>query len=229
MAWVGVLGWVRSAAVLGVVGISAAFGQSSADGAASMPPQTVEDALHEMSEAAGVIFAGQVLSVRMVQGSGGAPGAVEVAFRVDQAVRGCSAGGTYVLKEWQGLWAANDARYRVGQRLLMLLRAPGASGLSSPMGGTDGAIPIRGVESQIGSGAVGAASVPAVAPEPMADLRWVGARMLRTASSAGVGLVSAASVGMGSSGGASSVASQGASVGTVVGLLSSWESARAVR
>jgi hypothetical protein len=222
-----VYGWLRVAVVLATVGVSAALGQS----VAAAPPQTVEDALHEMSGAAGVIFAGQVLSVRVVQGSGGAPGVVEVVFRVDQAVRGCTAGGTYVLREWQGLWGGGDARYRVGERLLMLLRSPGASGLSSPVGGTDGAIPIRGVESQIGSGAaVSAAS--AAAPEPMVDLRWVGARMLRTASSAtanGSGLVSGASVGSGSSAVVASTASPGASVGTVVGLLNSWESARAAR
>ena len=220
-------GWLlRVAVVWATVGVSAALGQSGA------PPQTVEDALHEMSNAAGVIFAGQVMSMKVVQGSMGAPGVVEVTFRVDQAVRGCSAGGTYVLREWLGLWAGGNARYRVGQRLLMLLRSPGASGLSSPVGGMDGAIPIRGVESQIGSGAtVGAAS--AVAPEPMVDLRWVGARMLRSvaysAANGAAGLVSGASVGSGSGAGVASAASPGASVGTVVGLLSGWESARVAR
>jgi hypothetical protein len=218
-------GWLRIAVIWTVV-VSAALGQS----VATAPPQTVEDALHEMADAAGVIFAGQVMSVKVMQGSGGAPGVVEVTFRVDQAVRGCSAGGTYVLKEWQGLWAGGNARYRVGQRLLMLLRAPGAAGLSSPVGGTDGAIPIRGVESQIGSGAAVAAAN--AAPEPMVDLRWVGARMVRSASYAAPGssgLVSGASVGSGSSAGVASVAAPGASVGTVVGLLSSWESGRVAR
>ena len=229
MAWTGCgsCRWLRVAIACGIIGASAMLGQS----VAAAPPQTVEDALHEMSNAAGVIFVGQVMSVRVVPGSGGAPGVVEVTFRVDQAVRGCSAGGTYVLKEWQGLWAGGDARYRAGQRLLMLLRSPGASGLSSPVGGMDGAIPIRGVESQIGSGAsVSAAS--AAAPEPMVDLRWVGARMLRSLSYAtanGSGLVSGASVASGSSAGVASVATAGASVGTVVGLLNSWGSVRAAR
>jgi hypothetical protein len=220
-------GWLRVAVIWTTVGVSVALGQS----VAAAPPQTVEDALREMSGAAGVIFVGQVSSVRVVQGGGGAPGVVEVVFRVDQVVRGCSAGGTYVLKEWQGLWEGGDARYRVGERLLMLLRSPGASGLSSPVGGMDGAIPIRGVESQIGSGAsVSAAS--AAAPEPMVDLRWVGARMLRSLSYAtanGSGLVSGASVASGSSAGVASVATAGASVGTVVGLLNSWGSVRAAR
>ncbi len=151
MAWTGcgLRAWLLVAALCGTMEVPAALGQS----VAVALPQTVEDALHEMSNAAGVIFVGQVMLVRVVPGSGGAPGVVEVTFRVDQAVRGCSAGGTYVLREWQGLWEGGDARYRVGQRLLMLLRTPGASGLSSPVGGMDGAIPIRGVESQIGSGA----------------------------------------------------------------------------
>ncbi len=221
-------GWLLRVAVVWATVGALGLGQS----VATAPPQTVEDALHEMSDAAGVIFAGQVMSVKVVQGSMGAPGVVEVTFRVDQAVRGCSAGGTYVLREWQGLWAGGNARYRVGQRLLMLLRSPGAAGLSSPVGGMDGAIPIRGVESQIGGGA-SVSATSAAAPEPMVDLRWVGARMLRSVSYAPAngssGLVSGASVGSGYGAVVASTASPGASVGTVVGLLNSWESTHAAR
>ena len=73
----------------------------------------------------------------------GATGVVEIEFAVEDAVRGVS-GGTYTLREWAGLWPAGDEPFRVGQRYLMLLHAPGAAGLSSPVGGMDGAIPIRG-------------------------------------------------------------------------------------
>ena len=67
----------------------------------------------------------------------GASGVVEVEFRVDQAVRGCAAGGTYVLREWAGLWAANDARYRVGQRRSDDAACSGAAG-NELAGGRDG-------------------------------------------------------------------------------------------
>jgi hypothetical protein len=100
--------------------------------------QTVVDVLHQLSDKADVIFAGQVLAIRRPNG-----GVVEVEFRVDQAIRGCTAGTPYILREWAGLWAGDNQRYRVGQRLLMLLHAPSAAGMSSPIGGLDGAIPIR--------------------------------------------------------------------------------------
>ena len=232
----------------GGVWVAGGVGASGQD-AAAMPPATVVDALHEMSDAAGVIFAGQVTAVRRVAGVGRASGVVEVDFRVENSVRGCVSGGTYTLREWAGLWAGGNARYRVGQRLLMMLRAPGASGMSSPVGGMDGAIPIRGVESEIATGSatvggatVSAASVPGgaggssvvAAPVSMVDLRWVGTRMLRSGAAAsgttaGGGTVSGASVGAAGGGASVSVATLGASVDTVMGMLGSWEAARAGR
>ena len=88
-----------------------------------------------------MIFVGQVLAVRRPRTAAGS--GREVEFRVDQAIRGCAAGTPFVLREWAGLWAGGNQRYRVGQRLLMLLHAPSAAGMSSPVGGLDGAIPIR--------------------------------------------------------------------------------------
>jgi len=135
-------------------------------------PQTVVDILHQFSDKADIIFAGQVLAIRRSNG------VVEVEFRVDQAIRGCTAGTPYILREWAGLWAGDSQRYRVGQRLLMLLHAPSAAGMSSPVGGLDGAIPIR-------------QSSVALAPEddlatppqpPYVDLRWLGARLPRAVS-----------------------------------------------
>jgi hypothetical protein len=232
--------WLAGAVVLAAAGASTAMGQAVA------PPQTVEEALHEMADAAGVIFTGQVMVVHHVAGSGGAGGVVEVTFRVDQAVKGSTAGGTYVLREWAGLWDGGNLRYRVGQRLLMLLWSPGAAGLSSPVGGMDGAIPILGGVTEIAPGAteVGATSVAppnAPAAAAMVDLRWVAARMLRDAPymTTTAGVLSAASVPVGGSGGSGtgaaggsgtdgngSVAAAGTSVGTVMGMLSNWEAER---
>ena len=132
-------------------------------------PQTVVEILHQLSDKADVVFAGQVLAIRHTN-----TGVVEVEFRVDQAIRGCTAGTPYILREWAGLWAGDNQRYRVGQRLLMLLHAPSGAGMSSPVGGLDGAIPIR----QGGSAATTPGDDVATPPQPpYVDLRWLGAKL----------------------------------------------------
>jgi hypothetical protein len=165
-------------------------------GSAQTIPATTADtesALHSMSRMAGVIFAGQVVAVRRHLGTIGATGIIEVEFAVEDAVRGVSGGG-YTLREWAGLWPAGAEPFRVGQRFLMLLHAPGAAGLSSPVGGTDGAIPIRGSaslqDSQIASpwvqgtvaGASGASGETAQTDGRAVDLRWIATRVSRPIS-----------------------------------------------
>lgn len=191
-------------------------------------PATVEEALHQMADAAGVIFSGEVVSIRQVAGEGGASGVVEVAFHVEEAVRGCAAGQVYTLREWAGLWTG-EPRYRVGQQLLMLLHAPGASGISSPVGGMDGAIPLRATTPAVGQGSGTAMARTATASSStanteveatpvVADLRWVGTRLVRAPqSSSGVVTGSA-----GSSAADGSTAMQQAAVETVLGMLRSW-------
>lgn len=158
------LGATPAAALLAV---SVAQGQTSA----TMPPQNVEEALHQMSDKAGVIFAGEVTAVRWQDGGDAAAGVVEVEFRVDQAIRGCTAGTPYILREWAGLWTGGVQRYRVGERRLMFLHDPSASGLSSPMGGMDGAVPIYGSSAPL------VATSSTGAPAAVADLRWIGANV----------------------------------------------------
>lgn len=210
-------------------GLGVGFGWAQV-GAASVPASTVEDALHQMADAAGVIFVGQVVAVRRVGGEGGASGVVEVEFSIERAVRGCSAGGRYVLREWAGLWAGGAQRYRVGQTLLMMLHTPDAAGLSSPVSGLDGAIPVRGMGSGVGEAGSdgGGLAAPAVA---VVDLRWVGTKLLRAAG-AGSGVRTEMRLGMGvaaagsrdTSAGAGSVAAQMASVEAVVKMLGVWGS-----
>lgn len=128
------LGWVRHAAAQ-----------------PSQPPQTTEAALQAMTDAAGVIFTGTVVGVRRPPQSAGSVGVVEIDFAVTDAVRGVT-GRTYTLREWVGLWQANDEPFRPGQRYLMLLHRPNSAGLSSPVGGSDGAIPIHGAGNAVVSG-----------------------------------------------------------------------------
>lgn len=156
---------------------------------AQAPPQTPDAALLAMEQMAGVIFSGQVTAVRRQVGTNGATGVVEVDFAVDDAVLGVS-GSSYTLREWAGLWAGGDEPFRVGQRFLMLLYAPSAAGLSSPVGGMDGAIPIgaSGAAQNLASGllTVSTQSVPVGAPIQsdglVADLRWVQTQVVRPLS-----------------------------------------------
>ena len=101
------------------------------------PPTTVEAALESLFAGAGIVFAGEVLSVSPEAG------AVTIRWQVQDAVRGVSP-GEYVLREWAGLWAGDSARYVVGERALVLLHASSLAGFASPVGGLDGVIPLRG-------------------------------------------------------------------------------------
>ena len=173
--------WLVAVVLAGPGAIAQTTGQTTTFSAAT------QQALHEMSALASVIFVGRVTAVRHVPGSGGASGVVEIDFAVDEAIRGVS-GGSYTLREWAGLWAGGVERFRVGQRLLMLLHAPGAAGLSSPVGGMDGAIPIAGAPAVEASVAAARVSAPVSAPGASAtenlsvDLRWIATRVARAAT-----------------------------------------------
>lgn len=172
---------------------------------------TLEDALRRLAGAAQVSFVGEVTKVVLPAAGAGvvgtSRGVVEVTFRVDEAIRGTTDGGTYVVREWAGLWPAGMMRYRVGQRFLMMLHAPGAAGLSSPVGGMAGAMPIR-----LGGSKRDAAVV---------DLRWVGATVRRPVVYRESGAMAVAE-----DVSAASAPAQEASVSLMVTMLKSWEAAR---
>jgi hypothetical protein len=211
------------------------------------PPQSANDALHSMSRLAGAIFTGQVVAVRRIEGVNGATGVVEIDFAVEDAVRGVG-GSAYTLREWAGLWPAGDEPFRVGQRYLMLLHVPGAAGLSSPVGGTDGAIPIRGTgqAQATGEAETGAAGTGAAADGRVVDLRWVATRVAQPlsyrilpvahaaalpvtvqedAAESASSLQSANGGGAGAEGNGATptAASQGTAYTTVLAMLRGWE------
>ena len=139
---------------------------------------TLPAALRTMAEQADVVFLGTVESVTRVGGDSGgeglqSAGVVEVRFQVEQAVRGVS-GGRYTMREWGGLWAGGEKRYLVGERRVMLLHRPSALGLSSPVGGMEGAIPVRGDLPRVTE-----ASTSAEQAQGVADLRWIAAKLVR--------------------------------------------------
>ena len=102
---------------------------------AQAPDKSIEAALQSLHMRAAVAFRGEVLAVQRVGG------VVEVQFRVDEWLKG-GAGSAYLLREWAGLWAAGERRYRVGQRVVLFLHAAGASGMASPVDGLDGVLPM---------------------------------------------------------------------------------------
>lgn len=110
------------------------IGLSAGVCAAQQPDASIQEALASLAQRAGTIFAGEVTAVR--PGSG----IVEIDFRVDQALK--AAGGSYTLREWSGLWAAGQRRYWLGERVLIFLHPASASGLSTPVDGMDGVLPM---------------------------------------------------------------------------------------
>lgn len=150
--------------------------------AAAQLPAGVAVELQQMAAQAGVIFTGQVVSVSRNDPQG----FVDIRFSIDDAIRGCPKTGFYVVREWAGLWSGQQERYRVGQRRLMLLTARNASGMSSPVGGMDGAIPLvaTGAAPIANSAGVAPVDTGVDAPTPSVDLRWIQARVTRGSSSA---------------------------------------------
>jgi hypothetical protein len=117
--------------------------------------------LGNMSSRAAVVFVGQVQRIERKEGI------VEVTFCVDRTVLG-QVGRTYTVREWTGLWAAGEQRYRVGQRAMVFLHGVNAAGLSSPLDGMHGVVPL----------------VPMGADaEPLLDVRWLASRVIRATGS----------------------------------------------
>ena len=115
---------------------SVAAGAISADSDGVQPAASLEAALQQAFQSAGVVFTGVVISVDRT------PGAVVVRWLVEDAVAGVASGAVYEQREWPGLWADGRARYQVGERALVLLHAPSVGGYASPV--SDGVIPLRG-------------------------------------------------------------------------------------
>ncbi len=69
-------------------------------------PQTIVDALHDLSQQAAVIFSGHVIAVRRIEGANGTVGVVETDFAVEDSVREYQrAAEATTLRQWAGLWA----------------------------------------------------------------------------------------------------------------------------
>lgn len=137
-------------------------------------PAATAAVLQAMAARAGVIFAGSVLQVQRHD----AAGYVDVTFAVEHAVRGVVHAGNstprYELREWAGLWTGGD-RYRVGQRVLILLAGRGPQGMSAPVGGMAGVIPLIATRKPPiwRQGAATADTRIEDDADELVDLRWV--------------------------------------------------------
>ena len=124
-------------------------------------PTTVSGVLRGLASRAAVVFVGQVQSIVPKAG------VVEVTFTVQQPVMG-SVGATYVMREWAGRWTGGQQRYRMGQRAMFFLHAPSAAGLSSPVDGMAGVVPLISMGADV---------------DPLLDVRLLAARAERPVGS----------------------------------------------
>jgi len=89
----------------------------------------------------GTIFVGKVVSIEPPTGPCCLT-SVRVTFMVEQAMRGdVIVGEHFSIREWPGLWTAGP-RYRVGERLVLFLYPPSKLGLTSPVDGKWGRVPV---------------------------------------------------------------------------------------
>lgn len=108
---------------------------------ASVPSRVPPD-LRQVARQAGIIFAGKVVSIEPLRlADSDHVASVQITFQVEQGVRGVRAGEQLTFREWAGLWSGSE-RYRVGQRMMLFLYAPSALGLTSPVGGPAGRMPV---------------------------------------------------------------------------------------
>jgi hypothetical protein len=103
----------------------------------------------QLSRRAGMIFAGTVLIAPMQTASKsssaidrnglGATPAIELSFRVDEAIVGVETGQILTVHEWTGAWFTHRTM-RKGERVLLFLYPLSRLGLTSPVGGSLGQV-----------------------------------------------------------------------------------------
>jgi hypothetical protein len=102
---------------------------------AAAPDTSITSALVNIASRASVAFTGRITKLER---SGDV---LEVSFLVEQALLG-NPSGIYIVREWAGLSPLGQSHYVLGERIAVFLHAPGKSGLSSPVDGQEGIVPI---------------------------------------------------------------------------------------
>jgi hypothetical protein len=108
----------------------------------------------QLSRRAGMIFAGTVLTASPLiaatqtatdhtaatdRAASAATPAVQLSFRVDQAIAGVERGQILTIHEWAGAWSMHRPM-RSGQHILIFLYPPSRLGFTSPVGGALGQV-----------------------------------------------------------------------------------------
>ena len=138
--------------------------------------------LRLLNRSSGYIFDGTVLSVeRIAQSESSRVAAVQITFRVEQAIRGTRSGQRLTIREWAGLWNSGE-RYRPGERLLLFLYSPGKLGLTSPVGGFLGRFAVdSGGNVVFESGGLSALALASTSPAQLPGKNRLKARALALA------------------------------------------------
>jgi hypothetical protein len=142
--------------------------------------------LRLLTRNSGYIFDGTVMSVeRVAEADAGSLGAVQITFRVEQAIRGVRNGQLLTISEWAGLWNSGE-RYRTGERLLLFLCGPSKLGLTSPVGGPLGrfAVDLGGNvildNARLAALSLGQTSPSQTPPEPASRAKLTGQSRMNT-------------------------------------------------
>jgi len=141
------------------------------------PAASTTALLQQMEAQSGRIFLGTVTSIRL---AGAAENAavpewpdgsrvVEITIAVEECVAGCKA-GSVVMREWASMWRGRPHRYVVGQRAVWILYPENAAGVTSPVRGMLGVLPVRIATTSTAGSKVAKQNV---------DLRWVQSQVLR--------------------------------------------------
>jgi hypothetical protein len=106
----------------------------------------------QLSRRAGMIFAGTVLTAAPPTAmrrsetteasdrvSPGPPPAIQLSFRVDEAIAGVEPGQILTIHEWAGAWSRQRPMHK-GQHILIFLYKPSRLGFTSPVGGSQGQV-----------------------------------------------------------------------------------------
>ncbi len=124
----------------------------------------------KLNRDSGYIFSGTVTSISAVESSSqNGVGAIKITFHVEHAFRGVQTGQTLAIREWAGLWAAGE-HYRIGERVMLFLFAPGKLGLTSPVGRELGRFQVD----PYGHVLLNREHIAAISADPVLAGRWQG-------------------------------------------------------
>lgn len=158
-------------------------------------PETLGQALRQMTEQSGAVFVGRVQAIHFDTAplASQQAGTVTITLEVLTPIYAAngSLAGHYTLREWGGLWTMGRQRYAVGQRALFFLRPPNAAGISTPVGGQIGVVPLVPTTAQSfdtavpQSGTAQSGTVPSRAAQPatLLDARLLAANLQRPVNS----------------------------------------------